>query len=241
MIRFLSFISLILNIIAFVLLLLVSLSGLVITGIYILILPYITISATGLDIPRFLRMGVLGFCQTVDQIYADYLEIPGTTACYGPHRGYTIPLDVVTSNGLPLVVSTMLDPQLVSVMILHPISAALALVCSVLSFTNRSRPIMGIALSYTICNGILATVAFGIDLAVVDIAKSRINQYLDSFEVPYPAPSSPYSGSGPWLTLAAAICIWAAVVVQVIKMWKYGGNRKSTEVAGLSSFHSDYK
>ncbi|KAF8801984.1 hypothetical protein BYT27DRAFT_7261426 [Phlegmacium glaucopus] len=240
MIRFLSFICLILNIIAFVLLLLVSLSGLAITGIYILILPYMTISDNGIDIYRYLRMGVLGFCQTVDPIDANYYGIPGTTACYGPQAGYTIPLDVVENNGLPLVVSTMLDPLLVSVMVIHPISAALALVCSVLSFININRPVMGVALFYTICNGILTTVAFGVDLAVVNIAKSRMDQYLES-PVPYPAPSPVFSGAGSWLTLAAAICIWAAVFVQVIKMWKYGGNRKPTEVAGQSGIHSNHK
>ncbi|KAF8801978.1 hypothetical protein BYT27DRAFT_7215685 [Phlegmacium glaucopus] len=231
MIKFLSFISLILNIIAFVLLLLVSLSGFVISGIYIMILPYITIEAGGVSVPRYLRMGVLGFCQTVAPTYAKYLGIPGTTACYGPRRGYTIPLDVVENNGLPLAVATMLDPLLVSVMVLHPICAALALVCSVLSFANLSRPVMGVALFYTICNGILSTVAFGIDVAVVDMARSRINQYLHSFSASYPAPSLPEWGAGSWLTLAAAICIWAAVFILVIKMWKYGGNRKSTEVA----------
>jgi len=208
---FLSFLSFSLNMVAFVLLLLVTLSGLVVKGIYILILPWVD------EFGHDLRMGVLGFCQT------DYEVITAVT-CYGPQRGYTIPFDVVTADGLPLNVAFMLDPVLVSVMILHPIAAGFAVLCAVLSLFNfnTSRPLRGLALTLAIWNGVFATVAFGVDVAVVKIAQSRVDQGI----------FLAYSGPGAWMTLAAAICIWVSVVPLVLKMRKYGGNHnlKSMEV-----------
>ncbi|KDR71060.1 hypothetical protein GALMADRAFT_144137 [Galerina marginata CBS 339.88] len=207
--HFLSFTSCLLNVVAFVLLLLVSLSGLVIKSIYILILPYVH------EFGHDLRIGVLGFCQT------DY-ELSTTTTCYGPQRGYTIPFDLVRADGLASSVAGMLDSPTTSILILHPIAAGFALLSAIFSLLN-GRPLMGTALSFTLWNAVFATVAFAFDIVVVETAKSRVDSGV--FQV--------YWGSAPWMTLVAAIFIWISVLLSAIKLWTNRRSRKSMEVEGL--------
>ncbi|KAF8871422.1 hypothetical protein CPB84DRAFT_1800776 [Gymnopilus junonius] len=197
MLHFLSFASFLLNTIAFVLLLLVTLSGLVIKGIYLVILPYVH------EFGHDLRTGVLGFCQT------DY-GIETVTNCYGPHRGYTIPLDLVEADGLPLTITDMVDQPLTSVLILHPICAGLAVLCAIFSLFNTGRLLLGFAFSLAIWNSILVGVAFGLTLR-------RVQGIIE-----------PYGGSAPWITLAAAILIWISMVLSAIKIWKCRRNRRKT-------------
>ena len=125
----------------------------------------------------------------------------------------------------------MMDPPLVSVLVLHPICATLAVLCSVLSLIQNSRPSSTAAMSLSIWNGILVTIAFAADVAVVLTAKARV----DSGSVIV------YWGAGPWMTLAAAICTWTAAVLLSIRAWNYGKNPNPNPypmgVAGRSPSH----
>jgi hypothetical protein len=140
----------------------------------------------------------------------------GGSNCFGPQLGYTIPLDVVTGDTLPLGVTDMLDQPLLPILVFHPISAGLALVTSVFSLFIANRPLSMVTLSLSIWAGILSTVAFAADVVVVSVAKSRVDE---GFLVVF-------WGAGPWLTLVATIFIWISVVLLSIRVCNCCGSRR---------------
>jgi uncharacterized membrane protein YedE/YeeE len=128
---------------------------------------------------------------------------------------------MIRADGLPLSVADMLDIRLVRALILHPQAAGIAVLCSFFSLFDTSPRLSGVALSLSILNGILVSTVFAIDVALVTVAKSRVDQGV--FVV--------YWGAGPWMTLAAAICTWTAVGLLVLRTWKYRNNDKTMKVA----------
>ena len=97
--------------------------------------------------------------------------------------------------------------------------AILALL-SVFKFSPRSKHLLArFAFSLAFQNALLATAAFAIDVAVVEIAKSR---FQDNVIIPY-------GGSAPWIALAAMILIWVSLIILGVRVFKYRGNVVTTK------------
>jgi hypothetical protein len=159
------------------------------------------------------------FVGVVTNLYVYSLSVHPTSTCYGPQRGYTIPPSVVLADGLPTPAADMLDPRLTSLLVLHPLCAGLAMLCTIFLLFSANRPLSITALTFSIWNAILATVAFVVDVVLVTTAKNRVDQGILIV----------YWGAVPWMTLVAAIFIWISVVLLSIRTWKYGRRPKPME------------
>lgn len=92
-------------------------------------------------------------------------------------------------------------------LVLHPVSAALSTVASVLFLLVRSHLIATIALIVAIITAIVSTVVFAVNVALVVSIKDNIDSLFPGvdFAVSF--------GNGLWMVLAAVILAWIAVVM----------------------------
>jgi hypothetical protein len=126
--------------------------------------------------------------------------------CIGPQLGYTVPPDVTSLINISPEVVNAVEVGLRVVLVLHPVAAGLTLVTFITSLFLASHAVSIFTLFLSIVAGLLGTIVFGIDLALVIIVRNQVQnlQGLD-FAVDF--------GDGVWMVLVAVIAIWIAVIL----------------------------
>ena len=147
-------------------------------------------------------------------------SLVGQKNCYGPQLHYSVPLDVINSDGLPFTVLDMFDPPLQSIFTLHPFCVGFSFICAILSLFIARRVWSPTALTVAFWNAILVTIAFAADVATVSIAKNRVDN--GQFVV--------FWGAAPWMTLAACVMIWTSVLLLSITTFNCCGSRRSVTI-----------
>ena len=126
--------------------------------------------------------------------------------CFGPKLGYEVPSSILSLVGIYSPFVGILLKGLLVLLILHPITAGL----SFLSFTSSlflgSHTFSIISLVITIATALLSTVMFATDLAIVIVAKNKVDSLPGlSFELNY--------GNAIWMMLAGMVLTWLAVIL----------------------------
>ncbi|KAG2153202.1 hypothetical protein DEU56DRAFT_773646 [Suillus clintonianus] len=187
---------------AFLLFLLVGLSLPIIKSIIIIKVSAINSVDPVLNAITELQFGVWGVCASsiLDGIGAQ-------EACYGPQLGYTIPTSLLSLVGLSSEFANIAETTLLTMLVLHLVTAALSTVSFVLSFFLPSRLITIIALVIAIITSVISTVVFAADVALVVGVKDNIDSLFPGadFAVSF--------GNGVWMTLAAMVLTWIAVIM----------------------------
>lgn len=103
----------------------------------------------------------------------------------------------------PAITTTVLKALLV-VLILHPIAAGLSFLTLVASLFLASHSFSILALILSAVTAILNTLVFAIDIAIVILVRDKLPSIDNGFAVQW--------GNAPWMTLAAVILTWAAMI-----------------------------
>ncbi|KAI0647186.1 pali-domain-containing protein [Trametes meyenii] len=212
--------------VAFLLLLLVSLSLPIIKSIFLFRLvanssaSFLDSSASGQ-----VRFGVWGYCTsaiTVEVIGVDH-ETAGQ--CSSAHLGYQFDPTVAHAlhvNGFTDTISRTLS----AVLVLHPIACALtflALVASLFITSRRSpytisRPAALTTLGVGLLAAVITTIIFLVDVIFVAVVRHRINDESHGvLQLSW--------GNAVWLTLGATIALWGAIVSDCAGICGFGRRR----------------
>jgi len=197
--RIVSSIAFILLFIAFILLLLVGISLPIIKPVYLLSLQALVVNQPVTSIATELRFGVWGVCAT------SALNPTTGSECFGPKLGYTIPDYLFPLVGLDQSVGVIIIDALLVILILHPIAAGLSFLSQFFAAFLGSHSFAIVSLVFAIAAALLGTVVFVIDLAVVLVAKSKVNS-LTQFHLTI------QWGNGVWMVLVGVVCTWAGVL-----------------------------
>ncbi|EIW60019.1 pali-domain-containing protein [Trametes versicolor FP-101664 SS1] len=197
--------------VAFLLLLLVSLSLPIIKSIFLFRLTandtasflHASASASG-----EVRFGVWGYCTSAITVH--------------PHLGYQFDSNV--ANALHVSgFSDTISRTLSAVLVLHPIACALAFVALVTSLfitTRRSpgtvsRPAALATLVIALLAAVITTVIFLLDVIFVAVVRNKINDESDGvLQLNW--------GNAVWMALGATIALWASVVSDCAGLCGFG-------------------
>ncbi|KAF8070397.1 hypothetical protein FPV67DRAFT_1487224 [Lyophyllum atratum] len=202
--RFVSAVSCILLIGAFVLLLLVAISLPILKPVYLLSVKSTVTGEVPSSVATELRFGVWGLCAS--SVLNQPTWFTNNGICYGPMLGYDIPSDLTNVAGSFAISSLMsVEKSLLVILVLHPIAAGFSFIGFVFAFFLGPHGIAIFTLIVTIIAGIVGSIVLAIDLALVIIVRKKIIDQLPyHFEVLF--------GPGTWMVLAAVAMTWLAVV-----------------------------
>jgi len=207
----LRFLNILLFFVAFLLLLLVSVSlPITKTITYFTLTANVGAGAINSGVSAGVMFGNWGWCTTplvVEVLGFDHTE-PGE--CSAAKIGWTIDqrlVDLLHLEGLQDAVNGGLTLALV----LNPVACGitfLALLCVLWFAWKQSRlsAILGVCIG--LLAAILATIAFIIDIVVMTVTKKNVENLSSNFHVTY--------GQTTWMTLAAAILLWIGVILLCI-------------------------
>ncbi|KAF9483887.1 pali-domain-containing protein [Pholiota conissans] len=231
---FLAAITPVLVFIAFLLLLLVSLSAPIIKSIYLFRLTAnISSSLFRSGVSESAQFGVWGYC--LSGLQANVISISKTTAaqCSKTHLGYTF--DSTVANALNAQeLQSIISRTTTGALVLHPIVAALAFVTLLTSLFILRRGSNGTSrLPSLITTGIgaltafLTTVVFLIDVIFVAVVRHRVSDATDG-------KITLVWGNAVWMVLGAAIALWLSTLGACTGVFACGKNRY---VSRALSFH----
>lgn len=201
----------------FLLLLLVGLSLPIIKSIIILKVSAVNSVDPISNATTELQFGVWGVC-----VLSILNGVEVQEACYGPQLGYTVPTSILSVVGLSPKFADVAETTLLTILVLHLVSAVLSTVVFVLSFFLRSHLITKIALLVAIITAIVSTVVFAANVALVVGVKDNIDSLFPGadFVVIF--------GNGLWMVLVAVILTWIVVIMlSTQQYYRFGVSRRS--------------
>jgi len=104
--------------------------------------------------------------------------------CFDPQLGYRVLEDIRTFIGLSDGIVNAVEVSLHVILVLHPVVAGLTLITFITSLSLASHAVSILTLFLTVVAGPSGTVVFGIDLALVIVAKNEIKStgFLEAWE-----------------------------------------------------------
>ena len=112
--------------------------------------------------------------------------------------------------GISPDIVTIVEDALFVVLVLHPVSAGLALLSLIFSLFLASHVFSIFTLVLTIINALVATVSLAIDLALVLVARSRLPSLgILSIVIDF--------GNGVWITVTGVILTWIGVILLSVR------------------------
>ncbi|KAH8117346.1 pali-domain-containing protein [Phellopilus nigrolimitatus] len=216
--------------VAFLLLLLVSLSVPIIKSIDLLKLTATLsegFSVVSIDASGNVKFGVWGYCISSVEAEAAGQSINKAGECSKPHLGYTLNSNV--ENALQVVgISDTLSRSVTSVLVLHPIACGLTFLGLVLSLfillqpASRARLCSSVTLIVSILASVLTTIVFLIDVIFVAVVQHKLkNATKGDVKATW--------GSGTWMILAAAVLLWAACFGACCGIFATRGRRRKQD------------
>ncbi|KAK7693627.1 hypothetical protein QCA50_003196 [Cerrena zonata] len=210
-----------LNFVAFLLLLLVSLSTPITKSIYLFQLTAKASSSLfNASADGSARFGVWGYCLSAIDVSVLGFNHDSSAQCSKAKLGYDFDSNVQKTlriDGLSDAISRTTTAALV----LHPIACVLAFLALVTSFVIRkrdgdvSRLIHLLRLGTGLFAALLTTIVFLIDVIFVAIVRHKVNDASDG------ALNFNW-GNAVWMALGATIALWAALVGAGVATFHYG-------------------
>ncbi|KAG8936588.1 hypothetical protein FRC02_001083 [Tulasnella sp. 418] len=213
--------------VAFLLLLLVSVSLPIAKSIWLFVIGSEVEIGSGLVQARAngeVKFGVWGYCISAIEARALGItqSIPGE--CSSPRLGYKIDdrvASIFNATGNNDILD-VINRALTFVLVLHPIACALTFLALLFALFLVFRPGKGRITSIlvtiiTLLAALLTTLVFIIDIVLVQVVKSRLKSATEG---------NAYAKWGPipWMTLGAAIALWIATVMSCLGIFR--GRRK---------------
>jgi len=197
--------------VAFLLLLLVSLSVPIIKSIYLLQLGATVSVGSGIfsaSAQAAVNFGVFGWCSTAVNVAVATFHESEPAECSPKHLGYSVSpqieqiLSSIDANDL----SDVITRSLTFVLVLHPVACALAFLGFLLTIISAVRPhriASALATAIGLLASVITTLVFIIDIVLTGVAKSRIHSKTSG---------KGYAkfGDAQWLVLVSAILLWIA-------------------------------
>lgn len=198
--------------IAFLLLLLVTLSVPIIKSIYLFkIIGHVSSSLLNSGASGSVKSGVFGYCFSGIDVSVFGTQHDTTAECSKPHLGYTFDQTLGNELGISGLENTI-SRALTAALVLHPIACGLTFLALLMSLFMAKRGQTGASRAasfFTLGSGLLAalitTIVFFIDIALVASVRHKVKNDTDG-------DVSLNWGNAVWMILGAAIGIWAAVV-----------------------------
>lgn len=198
--------------IAFLLLLLVTLSVPIIKTIYLFkIIANVSSSLLSSGASGSVKFGIFGYCSSGVDVSVLGSQHNTSADCSKPHLGYTF--DQTLGNALHISgYENLISRALTAALVLHPIACGLTFLALLMSLFMAKRGRTGasrVASLFTLGSGILAaiitTIAFLIDIGLVASVRHKVkNDTHGDVTLNW--------GNAVWMILGAAIGIWAAAV-----------------------------
>jgi len=196
--------------IAFILLLLVSLSVPIIKSIYLFrLIANVEEGILRTGASGSVKFGVWGHCVSAIEVSVVGINHSTKAECSKPHLGYTFDKTVAQAlhvSGFDNLISRTSTAALV----LHPIVAGLTFLTLLISLFILRRGSNGtsrlpslITLGVGILTAVLATIVFLIDVILVALVRHRVHNETNGDLVLN-------WGNAVWMTLGATIALWAA-------------------------------
>jgi len=221
----LAFITIFLLFAAFLLLLLVSLSVPIIHPIYLFKLA-LDISHDNDSADGSILFGLWGYCFTnVRASIASLHDSQSGSTCTPRHLGYTLPssiLDFLNINSSHT--SNIISKAITAALVIHPIAAGLTFLALLFAIFIPCRGIVsrtfsGITMFISLIAALLSTIVFIIDIVFVALTRNRIRDATNG-------DISLSWGNAVWMTLGAAVALWAATVGACCGICACGGRRR---------------
>jgi hypothetical protein len=198
--------------IAFLLLLLVSLSVPIVKSIYLFRLSA-NVSSSLLDsgASGSVNFGVWGYCISAIKVAVLGIDRSSSAECSKRHLGYTF--DSTVANALHAdAVENLISRTTTAALVLHPIACVLTFLTLLISLFILRRGSNGtsrIPSLLTVGVGSLATffttLVFLIDVILVAVVRKRVRNATDGdLDLVW--------GNAVWMTLAAAIALWCSMI-----------------------------
>ncbi|KDQ20068.1 hypothetical protein BOTBODRAFT_102054 [Botryobasidium botryosum FD-172 SS1] len=191
---------------AFLLSLLVSLSMPIIKAVYLFEITSQIDDAPITSVASSIRFGLWGWCAGAQEPQGP--KYVHDAVCSETRLGYDVDPALLQLTGYPSLAQAVLK-GLTVVLILHPVACGITFFSFLLSLLVACRPstphaIPIITLVLSIFPLFITTIAFGIDLGLVLICRSRVSSATGgSLTVRW--------GNGVWMTCAAWICLWISL------------------------------
>ncbi|KAF6765112.1 actin cortical patch SUR7/pH-response regulator pali [Ephemerocybe angulata] len=209
---------------AFVLLLLVTLSAPIIDPIYLFRLST-SVGTTGASGKGGINFGVFGYC--ISDLSTTIVGIDKTSngRCSKPRLGYTLDSNVsrvLGTSGITDVIGRVTT----AVFILNPIATGLAFIAFFFSLFMLRKGANGTArlpsfltFGVGVLAALAATAAFVGNIVIVAIVRRRIRDDAGG------AVNMTW-GNGVWMTLAAMVALWLALIGAMCGICGFGGHRR---------------
>ncbi|KIM49221.1 hypothetical protein M413DRAFT_438387 [Hebeloma cylindrosporum] len=218
----------VLLLIAFILLLLVSLSAPIIKSIYLFRLSAnvsSTLFRSGAS--ASVNFGVWGYCISAIKVAVAGISRSKDGRCSKAHLGYTIDstvADALNADGLLDLISRTTTAALV----LHPLAAGLTFLTLLISLFILKRGSNGtsrlpsfVTLAIGSLAAFLTTVVFLIDVILVAVIRKRVRKATDGdIDLVW--------GNAVWMVLGAAVASWASMMGACCGVLACGKRRKNT-------------
>lgn len=145
-----------------------------------------------------LEFGIWGVCGK---------SAAGTGQCYGPQLGYTVPQSILSILGLSQQVATAAEKTILTLLVLHLVSAALSMIVFVLALFLHSHVVAIIALIVAIVTALLTSFMLTMDVVLIILLRNNMNIVVTGFKF------NVEFGNAVWMILTAVLLSWFAVVM----------------------------
>ena len=198
--------------IAFLLLLLVSLSVPIIKTIFLFRLKaQLEESFTGASANGDVTFGVWGYCTGAAEASAFGFSTTRDGSCSRPRLGFELDNQILEILGLDDNLDA-LNRVLTAALVLHPIACGITFIALVISLFMLRRGSNGLSarlpsfltLGFGALAGILTTAVFLIDVIMVAILRSRVRDQTEG-------QVTAVWGNAVWMTLGATVATWLAI------------------------------
>ncbi|KAH7329828.1 SUR7/PalI family-domain-containing protein [Rhizoctonia solani] len=224
---------------AWVLLLLVSISLPIIKPIYILEVDAVTTPSVQTSIATSIRFGVWGMCLGFYRFGPDGASWDDAGACTPPRLGYTPDDAVLQLTGQKDLAKIALK-ALMGILILHPIACGLVFLSLIASLVTTWHPVRALnvtSLIAVILSAVAATIVFVIDIVLIPIARQKVEEATKGA-------LTVALGNAAWMTLGAVVALWLGVIgASIIACGCFGcgkrrGRRAKKNQYGTEKLHS---
>ncbi|KAF9532270.1 actin cortical patch SUR7/pH-response regulator pali [Crepidotus variabilis] len=214
--------------IAFILLLLVSLSAPIIKSIYLFKLSAIVSAGSSVFSAKAngqVDFGVWGYCVSAITVAVAGINRNTAAQCSPKHLGYTF--DSTVAHALNAdEIEHVISKTSTAALVLHPIAAALAFLTLLSSLFILRRGSNGTSRLPSFCTlgvglvaTILTTIIFLIDVILVAVVRKRVKNVSDGA-------LSLNWGNAVWLTLGATVALWLAMLGSCCGIFSRGRRSK---------------
>jgi len=213
---------------AFLLLLLVSLSVPIIKSIYLFRLSAnVSSSLFRSGVSGSVKFGVWGYCVSAINVAVVGIDRTTNGQCSKTHLGYTF--DSTVADALHAdELENLISRTTTAALVLHPIAAGLAFLTLLISLFILRRGSNGtsripslITLGVGSLATFLTTVVFLIDVIVVAVVRKRVHNATDG-------DLNLVWGNAVWMTLGATVALWLAMIGACCGVFACGQRRKRT-------------